>query len=434
MPFVEVSSGVRLHYEVTYCEGDAQQAALRPWLMIIHPLLMDSSYLKTLINEPILHKSFNRIAFDARHHGRSQCPPSKAIDLYTLAADFAIGLEKLQIPAVHALGSHTWASEIILRMAGLFPSKIISLCLCSVLPPILESYLERAFRECFEYCAAPQSVEEWDEAIGAVQWFNFGDPSRVEVDTLDEWAGVAIRRYSPSQALDCCLCVWPFLGACKIEQTDTIPSGLKSAITQPILILRGDNDEIFTAAGTQARLDELPPHPNHRIVTLRDAPLLLCKTHIDEVRFHYMDWVNPLLEGKPNQNVPKPSVRSSGLKSSLEKLAFHWNDDSIGKRDPCESSSYYRSTKEELDLYQDTIEQLAKNQNATFSLFGGGAPEIWTDAPFQDIIPFRFSSRFDDARLVSPAAVLSHPKHECEVEAIQIKTLVEVQYQDLIGL
>ncbi|KNE95336.1 hypothetical protein PSTG_11320 [Puccinia striiformis f. sp. tritici PST-78] len=430
MPFVQVSSEVRLHYEISLCDGDdALQASLRPWLMIVHPLLMDSSYVKSFSEEPVLRSTFNQVLFDARHHGRSTNPTSKAIDLYTIAADFAIGLEKLQIDAVHAIGTHSWSSEILLRMAAVFPAKVISLCLCSIPPPVAKGFLERAFQECFESFANPESVEEWDEGAGAVQWFNFGNPSLIERDILDEWASIVIRRYPPSRSVDCCLCVWPFLSASKASKPDYIPDGLRSEANLPILFLTGDNDTISTAAGSQQRLDELPFHEYSTVKTLKDAPLLLFRTHPKETLAHYMDWVKDILEGKYSNN--KGAEKSACLQSSLEKIALNFKNESIMKRDPMQSDSYNRNTEEENELFEEVLRMLNTRQVNTFSLFGG--PEMWTGASFKEIVPWRFSSRFDEARLSVGDPVFQHTKHDCEAEAIEIKTSVEVCHQDLVG-
>ncbi|KAA1082903.1 hypothetical protein PGT21_019861 [Puccinia graminis f. sp. tritici] len=432
MPFVQVSAKVQLHYEISYCESGGSESSLRPWLMIVHPLLMDSSYVKSFSDQSVIRSSFNQILFDARHHGRSKNPPSKAIDLFTLAADFAIGLEKLQIPAVHALGTHCWSSEILLRMAAVFPTKVISLCLCSIPPPTLEPYIERAFQECFDSCAYPESVEEWDEGVGAVQWFNFGDPSLIDRDILDEWASVLVRRIPPSRSIDCCLCVWPFLGACKVSKPDHIPDGLRSEIKLPILILRGANNTVFTEAGCQGRLNELPAHEYSKVKTIEDAPLLCTKTHPKETAVCYMDWVKEILDGKYSKSIQAKSPTC--WKSNLEKLALYCKNESIVQRDPFQSDSYNRNTKEEVELFGKILADLSTHQVETFSLFGGRAPERWTGASFKEMVPWRFSSRFDEARLSAQGPVLQHSKHDCEVEEIQIKTSVEVCSQDLVGL
>ncbi|KAI9613115.1 hypothetical protein H4Q26_010393 [Puccinia striiformis f. sp. tritici PST-130] len=396
MPFVQVSSEVRLHYEISLCDGDdALQASLRPWLMIVHPLLMDSSYVKSFSEEPVLRSTFNQVLFDARHHGRSTNPTSKAIDLYTIAADFAIGLENSKS----------------------MPFTLLELILARV------SSSEH-FRSVFESFANPESVEEWDEGAGAVQWFNFGNPSLIERDILDEWASIVIRRYPPSRSVDCCLCVWPFLSASKASKPDYIPDGLRSEANLPILFLTGDNDTISTAAGSQQRLDELPFHEYSTVKTL--------KGHPKETLAHYMDWVKDILEGKYSNN--KGAEKSACLQSSLEKIALNFKNESIMKRDPMQSDSYNRNTEEENELFEEVLRMLNTRQVNTFSLFGGGGPEMWTGASFKEIVPWRFSSRFDEARLSVGDPVFQHTKHDCEAEAIEIKTSVEVCHQDLVGI
>lgn len=456
MPFVQVSSDVRLHYEINYCEDNPAHRDSRPWLMIIHPLLMDSAFIANFTAQPVFKSSFNQIIFDARHHGRSNISDpkkvgSKAPDLYSLAADFAIGLQRLNIPAVHGLATHSWSSEVLLRMAAVFPFKLLSLCVCSVPPPKLEGFLERAFRECFESTANPESVEEWDEGVGAVQWFNFGEPLLIDCDILDEWASVLVRRYPPSRSVDCCLAVWPFLGACQASKPDNIPPNLMSQIKQPVLALWGANDTIFTQAGCKERLDELPFHERSTLVVMKDAPLLFCKTHPRETSKTYMEWVEPILKmngSKNNENNNKSGsqkarpenegdIDSQGegcWKESLEKIASCCHDQAISHRDPMQSDSYNRNSLEEITLLQQVLTNLEAHQVQTFSMFGGGAPELWTDASFDEKVPWRFSSRFDEARVIATCPTTHRSKNICEVESIQIKKSVEVHYHDLIEL
>lgn len=456
MPFVQVSSEVRLHYEISYCEDNPAHRDSRPWLMIIHPLLMDSAFIANFTSQPVFKSTFNQIIFDARHHGRSNTTDpknvgSKALDLYSLAADFAIGLQHLNIPAVHGLATHSWASEVLLRMAAVFPFKLLSLCVCSLPPPKLEGFLERAFQECFESTANPESVEEWDEGVSAVQWFNFGEPSLVDGDVLDEWASVLVRRYPPNRSVDCCMAVWPFLGACQASKPDNIPQNLMSQIKHPVLALWGANDTIFTQAGCKERLDELPFHERSTLKVMKDAPLLFCKTHPKETSKAYMKWVEPILKmnGSNSNNINNKSGRqkvpmeeevdldSKGegrWKESLEKIASCRHDQAILHRDPMQSDSYNRNSLEEIDALQQVLTNLKAHQVKTFSMLGGGAPEIWTDASFDEKVPWRFSSRFDEARVIATGPTLHRSKNQCEVESIQIKKSVEVQYHDLIEL
>ncbi|MBW0465260.1 hypothetical protein O181_004975 [Austropuccinia psidii MF-1] len=413
MPFVEVSPDIILYYEILCCE-DSSTDVQKPWLLLVHQLLMDSCYMKPFSNDPVLRKNFNQVFFDLRHHGRSHPPAMASVDLYTLAADLAFGLEKLNIPPVHALGTHSWASEILLRMAALFPTQIISLCLSSIPPSEDTPFLKRAFFEAFQSCANPESVDEWDEAVASVQWFNFGNPRYIDVDISDEWAGVFLRRYPPCRSYECTLGILPFL------QRDVMPFSLTQTIKQPVLFIRGERDEIFTHSDSQTRLNELPFHPFHDLQTISDAPLMCCRTHIEEVRSRYINWLKPILEQEIKSQTEKP-MRC--WKSSLEKLALHCQDDSICQRDPLDSSSYYRKSLQEILETKHLQEQQRSREPNTFSLIGGGAPEIWTGATFDEVVPWRFSSRFDNARISN-----LFPKNGKPLCALQIiETSIETE-------
>lgn len=493
MPYVEVSRGVELFYEIEHSGMSEAEWGGKPWLMVMHPLLMDGSYVRALTGTGPIAGRFNRIVLDARHHGRSRRtgqqllppPPDErhGLDLFSLAADLALALRRLNIPPVHALATHSWAAEVLLRIAALFPFVINSLCLCSPPPPIVEDFLGRAFHECFKSVADPKSVEDWDEGVGAVQWFNFGEPSFVDCDILDEWAGVLIRRFPPSRAADCFLCVWPFLGACQVSKPDDIPDSLRSQLKAPILILRGTNDVIFTEAGCRARLDEFPRHEHSAFKAIQDAPLLCCRTHPTEVATAYMEWVEPLLDraDEAERREKQDQMKDERCwKRCLETLALSCRpsssssssdeDDqgaSISRRDPLESDSYNRNSAQEIRDFHQLLTQLSLDQVKTFSLFGGGSSELWDGASFDDTVPWRFSSRFDAARLAMSEPVLqrdtcgtpstttsttvstthSTPYHMDDNDSdyslsedalkrpvVQINTSVEVCYHDMVDL
>ncbi|CAH7674125.1 Alpha/Beta hydrolase protein [Phakopsora pachyrhizi] len=417
MPFVEVSPGISLYYDIGRCESETRPASEMPWLLTLHPLYQDCYYTKRNTEDKTIKSHFNRINFDFRYHGRSKNPVVAAFDVYTLAADIAIGLDKLKIPPVHALALHPWSSEILIRMSIIFSEKLLSLCLCSISPREDDDFNKRAFGECFQCWAYPEVPEDWDEAISSVQWWHFGPASHFDADVLDEWAGIMLRRFPPSNAVEQVVVAMPYL------KRDALPNSAHENIKQPALFLRGGLDTVYTITDTNDRLNALPPNPFHELKVIPGAPLQFCRTHPDELRDNYLDWVLPIIEQLKEK---APRYRRIHWQGCLDRLSHLAGDDSVSTRDPTKSSSYYKLNSQTVQETTALLEQLKERQHTAFSFVGGNAPETWTGADFDEVFPWRFSSRFDDARMAGSSSSRNNslPMHEV------VETLVEVSYED----
>jgi pimeloyl-ACP methyl ester carboxylesterase len=61
----------------------------KPTIVMLHPILLDSSWLDRQFNDPRLNSSFNLIAIDMRVCGKSFARPSGLHDSWVDAADLA---------------------------------------------------------------------------------------------------------------------------------------------------------------------------------------------------------------------------------------------------------------------------------------------------------------------------------------------------------
>lgn len=100
MPQLELSPELSLYYEIVPSKAE------NPWLLLLHPILTDLLWMKSLTDRPDIRKSFNCISFDQRSHGRTQSPISLTIDVHTLAADLAMAMQKLKLPPVRQKTDH----------------------------------------------------------------------------------------------------------------------------------------------------------------------------------------------------------------------------------------------------------------------------------------------------------------------------------------
>ncbi|EGG08351.1 uncharacterized protein MELLADRAFT_71486 [Melampsora larici-populina 98AG31] len=390
MPHAQVSPGTTLYYEIKPCTQNPTLPET-PWLLIVHPLYQDISCITHLSEDPVLRANFNVILFDDRYHGRSESSPSACFDCYTQAADLAMGMELLKIPNAHCMSTHPWATEVLLRMGFVFKEKVTSLCLCSLPSDQEDDFNKKAFAECFNHWTDPETPDDWHEAVASTVWYHFGSELEYDVDILDEYAGIFLRRYPPSNS------VGQLMGTMPYSMRDVIPAKAQTSVTQPILILQGGADKVYTRStlGVSSRLDGiLQVSSKNELRTIPNAPLMLCRTHSVEVRNQFMQWIQPILSEQGRHS----STRLD-LEVCLQRLASLSDDISITKRDPHVSDSYHLAGSEKIKDVSALLQKFEHLQKTKFSFIGGGAPETWSDASFEDIHPWRFSSRYDYARM-----------------------------------
>ncbi|KAI7959967.1 hypothetical protein MJO29_005035 [Puccinia striiformis f. sp. tritici] len=127
MPSINVAKDVNLFYEIKPISSSPHPATT-PWLVILHPLFLDISFVYPYVNGPgQLLERFNIILIDFRSHGRTRAKVSPSCDLWTLAADLAFALHKLRLPPVHILATDPLGSEVAIRFSGLFASQVLSI-------------------------------------------------------------------------------------------------------------------------------------------------------------------------------------------------------------------------------------------------------------------------------------------------------------------
>ncbi len=93
MPYVDFISGedrVSLWYitNTNTCNASSFDP-LKPTIILLHPLFLDSTWLNTQMEDPRLNKSYNMIALDLRACGKSNSSLTGAHDCWVNAADLA---------------------------------------------------------------------------------------------------------------------------------------------------------------------------------------------------------------------------------------------------------------------------------------------------------------------------------------------------------
>ncbi|POW23462.1 hypothetical protein PSHT_00191 [Puccinia striiformis] len=425
MPSINVAKDVNLFYEIKSISSSPHPATT-PWLVILHPLFLDISFVYPYVNGPgQLLERFNIILIDFRSHGRTQAKVSPSCDLWTLAADLAFALHKLSLPPVHILATDPLGSEVAIRFSGLFASQVLSICLCTVPPPeefvyiplslffhfyfitsklpvIIytihspifnrtsepcfffyhftfqkkkknpltprDGFVKTAFQAVMSSWTNPELPEDWDASVSATQWWLYGPRSTYcSLDVLDAWAGAMIRRYPP------CKATHAFGSSVAYVERESPPPSLAPLVKVPILALHGDFQSIYDCPSAERRFNEfvnIPPPSSFRV--MKDTPLQI---------------------GPEPAETSTTRSASFDPKEALERLAVLIGDSSVASRDPHTSDSFYALRDEKISSNAERIGTLEANQMFKFSILGGGAPESWTGASFEEQNPERFSKR-----------------------------------------
>ncbi|PLW28936.1 hypothetical protein PCANC_26669 [Puccinia coronata f. sp. avenae] len=390
MPFISVASDVNLFYEIHL--SSSPQQATRPWLLILHPLFLDISFVYSYVNGPgQLLERFNIILIDFRSHGRTEAKASPSCDLWTLTADLAFALHKLNLPPVHLFATDALGSEVAFRLCGLFAPLVLSVCLCTVPPSEEVGFVKTAFQAVMTSWTNPDLPEDWDASVSATQWWLYGPRSTYcSLDVLDAWAGALIRRYPPCKATHA-------LGSCiAYVERESPPSSLAPLIKVPMLALHGDFQNIYDCPAAERRFREfvnIPPTSSFRI--MEDTPLQMFDTFPKRVKEQYYPWIDNLLALPTNPNPPRFATKKQAfnLQESLERFAHLLGDPSVALRDPDTSDSFHALSDDKISTNAELIQTLETNQIYKFSIAGGGAPESWTGASFEEQNPERFSRR-----------------------------------------
>lgn len=207
----------------------------KPSIMMLHPFLLDSTWLSNQFGDPRLYSKYNLIAFDSRSSGQTISHPTPRRDSWVDAADIALCHQILQLPPCHILAFEATSINCALRLALLFPEICLSLTLCNVpVPGDLR----------FGYNGLDKSMEDWcwaedleclESAVTDVISILFG--AHCDPDLKDEIAASWFRKLPPSRR------PWLVETAGLLINGATLTKEMCSQITQPILIIHGEMNE-----------------------------------------------------------------------------------------------------------------------------------------------------------------------------------------------
>lgn len=301
-------------------------------------------------------------------------PVTHTIDYLTFAADIAMGMQKLRLPPVHVIGAQSCATEVAIRLASVFPEKVLSVFACGLCPEVFSESTLVALNETFQCLVDPTESDVWEEGMMAFQWFYFAKDLNVdleeEVRMIDEWTGLFLRRYSPSKATKLTVVGMLELGR------ETIPKEFSQGIHQPFMAVHGAGSAVFSVEDAHNRfLSFTNPNPRSKFEEIPGAPLVLMPLYTPLLVRKYMKWVQPILYQETKQD---SSI--TDFEQSLRRLAEICGQPSMLSRDPHNSSNFYMIEKDMLEKRKQMLAHAEFLQTKAITLPGEDAAEWWTEA------------------------------------------------------
>lgn len=142
------------------------------------------------------------------------------------------------------------------------------------------------------------------------------------------------------------------------------------------------------------------------------APLILLPLYTDFIAENYMEWIQPLLDEKPDQS---PSIID--FSQNLKRLSDMYEQPSIAERDANDTSNFYMILDNTVESRKQMLDTADMLERRNFSLIGENAPEWWTDAseeeknPYQSVLTSYISSPIIAQNLWDP--VLTELNKSC---------------------
>lgn len=113
--------------------------------------------------------------------GRSRCRPSELHDCYVDAADLALAMQAMFLPACHFLAFECIAVNAVLRLTALWPELVLSLTLCNVPPPTELKWVFNAYDELLQLWCYAADLDAFEHAASEVVTFMTGETSNTDL-------------------------------------------------------------------------------------------------------------------------------------------------------------------------------------------------------------------------------------------------------------
>ncbi|KZO97188.1 alpha/beta-hydrolase [Calocera viscosa TUFC12733] len=379
MPYLDFpEDGISVFYKTNFpMQGEVPMLdRSKPTVFLFPGTIFDVSVgLINQFNDPQLSDSYNLIACDHRSVGKTISPPCEVRDSWVDAAMFMKCLDRLQLPPVHIFAPCVLSIHAALRMALLWPDRILSLGLISIQREEEEDWVAEAWRDLVEMLTNAPDVETQEDAINEMLGHTFYEG--LPLDQQDQWAQYVETQYPPARMarfLDFTLTVF--------QRTNLTPEEM-AMIKQPVAIISGDSfvcpradaenlHRQFVNAAGGAQLHIIPNGPEQLYFPRPFYPL---------VNSMYVTF----LSGLPPPPAP-PKVPSS-MSSGLRGLARLMNDPRIAERDSSKGEDFSCLAPEKREERKTYFSHAAVKQKGAFDPVGpnGEMPRKFSERHMRDM-------------------------------------------------
>ncbi|ELU44987.1 alpha/beta hydrolase family domain-containing protein [Rhizoctonia solani AG-1 IA] len=307
MPFIKVSSGTQIHYQIPSCPNRVNPTLdqSKPVVLLLHPRFFDLHFFAPQYRDARLAKGYNLVGLNHHYHGETKSSiDTKPYDFWKIAKDILQVLDTLKVKKAYIFGN-SLGGPIAVRMHMLQPERVAALILCAKHPPVeVSEVLQHP-----EFSAIPTrlSVNDLPIHLGmhvmspqttgliifhqtlcvsshALMYIYFGEDPTAQ-SLVDEW--VATSKFRPSNRK---LITKIFSS---LLDREPVEPRLWKTITCPVLILHGEKDVPYPPEVAHDHYAALP-NAERELHIIPDAPHFLSWTHpaiVNELTANFLDRV-----------------------------------------------------------------------------------------------------------------------------------------------
>ncbi|CUA68130.1 hypothetical protein RSOLAG22IIIB_03369 [Rhizoctonia solani] len=324
MPFVKVSSGTQIHYQIPSCPNREHPTLdpSKPVILLLHPRFFDLHFFAPQYRDARLAKGYNLLAVDHHYHGGTKCNiDNKPYDFWKVAKDILQVLDSLKVKKAYVFGN-SLGGPIAVRMYMLQPEKVAGLILCAKHPPVETAENLEQYRFLRDACYEPAddgSDHLPSDVVHALMYIYFGEDPTAQ-SLVDEWVATSNFRPSNRKLIT------------KIFSTlldrEPVEARLWKTITCPVLILHGANDVPYPPEVAHEHYASMP-NADRELHIIPDAPHFLSWTHpavVNELTANFLDRVTGV---DSHRAATMPMVRDATTPTQGDYPPFSSMDDGL---------------------------------------------------------------------------------------------------------
>ncbi|GAA5822356.1 hypothetical protein JCM3770_000532 [Rhodotorula araucariae] len=354
MPFLSLPSAVRMHYEVLRADGSIDTGAPldpeRPTLVALVPFIAATPQdLPQISPDSPLHTEYQIVAFSSRSHGRTMSEPRPQHDPFVCAADLAFAFEALQLPPSPLFAPGSICSRIAVAFAVLFPQLVTALAIVGIASTNAKTSLE-GFRTLDATMFNPEDEADLHETIAELAyslWSNY-----LDVDGFDRFVNLLLRRHNPRSATRSYeLCRLSYLSV-------NLPTEAIASITQPVLLIHGENDLYNGVDAMEEWADRLTRVKELETHVIPDSPHACWATHPTLVTSYLSSFLARHVPAAPSAYTPPD------FQAALQRTAAVLSNPKALLRNPRRPESFSFLTDDEMAMVAADLERVRGYEEA----------------------------------------------------------------------